>query len=101
MDYTVLSNQELQKEVLKICKVYADRQDYKHAKASGAKERLYTILEAREPYGTTTTHKERVSKLQNITAIEFMQWRNSGVAATARAVYELGELGLKFKDEAK
>lgn len=99
MDYTVMSNHELQREIGKICKVYADRQDYRQAKASGAKERLYNILKIKEPYGRETDHVTRLRLLTLITTFEFLQYRNAGLSTLARAVYELEELGLNFKDD--
>lgn len=94
MDYSVLTNQELQREIYKICKAYNDRQDYVSQKKAGAKERLYNVLKSAYP---ENTHEKRLRNLTRITEFEFLKLRNAQLTALSRAQYELGELGLKFK----
>ena len=94
MDYTVLTNQELQAHLTKIYRAYMDRQDYKSHKASGAKVRLYNILKDNFP---GNTHEERLISLQSITELDFLKYRNAGLTGLSRAVYELEEMGMKFK----
>lgn len=95
MDYSILTNQELQREIWKICKAYSDRQDFKSHKSSGAKERLYNILKNDYP---EATHEQRLLNLQHITTFDFLKKRNAGLTALSRAIYELEEIGLTFKN---
>ena len=93
-DYTKLSEYELKREFYRIAKEFRKRkQDSPVAKAN-AKTRLDILLQ------NPTTDIDRynaLKKISEMTPVEFLSLRNSGLTVFSEALYELKKVGLDFK----